>query len=149
MTELQDKINKAIDEALPAELGKVLRARIDLVDQLEKENKDLEAVGFSQSKRIRELEALNAEQNKMLAGHKALDIREGEVKSREIRLDVTALEVKLDAEKRVSSALDGALKGLVRNTEFRRNFFGNEQIPSGQFGTVQSNKSGGETTTQE
>jgi len=126
--ELQDKINKAIDEALPAELGNALRKRLAFLDEAITENTALKS----------KLDNLNGENKRLLeratsldqslARHAHLAIREGAVQLREDRINMFELEAKLKAEERVAAGYKEILGGLVRNIEYRNQVFTNEPV---------------------
>lgn len=133
----QDAILKGVRDAirkeLPAEVGDVLRERLDLADRLEKENPKLE-------KKIEKLEK-TADENKQLIDQLRSDVADINAKrvimkqERDAALisaqqaDQRIMEVRLEeAEKRAEFATKTTM-GLVRNTEFRRQSFRDVMVP--------------------
>lgn len=143
----------SIKKNLPAEVGAVLKARLEEVDYLEKalvvEHQTNDALDKAKEILSTKVESLN---NK-LAKHAALDEREGAITLREQQAELSMSKVQLDAEKRITSALQSALLGLVRNIEYRSSVYKNEPVvvPNGNgFATVQNMSStNSETKTAE
>lgn len=128
MNDLQEKINKAIDEALPAELGNALRKRLLMLDAAVEENITLKGKIDNFSGETKRLLERVTSLDQSLAQHGLLKVREDAVKAREEKAAVTELEIRLKAEEKISASLGSALSGLVRNVEYRNQVFTNEPI---------------------
>lgn len=129
MSTLDQDIKDSIAKNLPAQVGDVLRER------LEKANQD--AVRLADTlKRLDELrnthDTLQRKHDAALQDltkHTTLEQREAAVRESERDLRVKVAETELNAERRISNTLIDVLGKLVRNTEYRSRVFGNENIP--------------------
>lgn len=135
MSVLEEKINKAIEEHLPAELGNALKKRLLKLDEAETENTKLKGtIDNLNGENKRLLERITS-LDQSLARHDGLQARENAVKLREEKVAVTELEFKLKAEERVTAGYKEILGGLVRNVEYRNQVFTSEPVvvPQGSY----------------
>jgi hypothetical protein len=143
---IQKDIQDAIEKQLPAQVGEVLRTR------LEQAEKDAATVKHNATtlaefrSDIRKLESQVEARDAKLKQHGDIDKREAEVAQRERDLKITLLEAQLVTEKDKSAFVKEVALGLVRNAEFRRSVFENhnKNVPTmpgsyTQSGTESSN----------
>lgn len=150
----QDAILKGVRDAirkeLPAEVGDVLRERLDLADRLEKENPKLEKKIEKLEKSSTEMQATigqlrsdvavaNADKINAIIERDAALIAAAQV-------DQRIMEVRLEeAEKRAEFATKTTM-GLVRNTEFRRQAFRDVMVPDSYSSSDSYGNPSGSTT---
>lgn len=117
-------ITDAIEKQLPAQVGDVLRKRLEQAEADKAELEKARAKIAKLSGDTDELRTLNARQAADLAKHVALNEREAKVSERERQAEIAELKVKLDAETRFGAKVTEAMLGLVRNVEYRNNWNG-------------------------
>lgn len=123
---MDNEINEIIKKNLPAQVGEVLKQRLE---QAEKDAADLKKC----SKDLADATATVSELNILLGRHKSLDERSEALKAREIAVDVlersqktNQLQYELESEKQKTDFVKSVALGLVRNTEYRKNIFDSE-----------------------
>ena len=124
--ELELKLQNAIKESLPQQVGEELKK------VLEKAKKDEEELRIAKNSII-SLEADVKGLKDVLEKYKqfgnrnaALDAREKELNEKERSLKIEELEYKLNSEKEKTEFTKGVALGLVRNTEYRKDIFNNK-----------------------
>ena len=117
--ELQSQILKVIEEQLPKQVGEALQRRLNEADEIEKRNIALQEHQAMMTKKVSRLNDEIA--SLMMLKNDAEEIKERErvVCDAEVKLTVGMLEVRLNAEKRVTSALMDILANLTKNTVYR------------------------------
>lgn len=155
--DLNTKIEKAIAEDLPKQVGEVLQSELKELEVLRKQSEKDKA-------EIKKLKEHNNELLSTISSHKQLDKRAKELKSRENvleskqrNLDLNILEIKLEEANKRADVVTQFTSGLVRNTEVRKSYFSNrswDDVRNDSSGypimnTLTDNNSGGETTTEE
>jgi hypothetical protein len=136
---MKKEINEIIEKNLPAQVGQVLRERLEKADkdealvsslrgQIEVLKKDVET-GLNTIKKYGEKDSRNNN----------LDAREKAIKEGEIQLKVDTLEYQLESEKDKTKHAKELAMGLVRNTAYRKELFDTKTGPEGldQYGNVQ------------
>lgn len=126
--DISTEVQEAIRKNLPSAVGEELRAVLEQADKdkkaLAEANERLKAVTEDREQQSRRVADLHNE----LAKHTALKEREDKVAAAERRLELESLKVQLAAEQKYGAAIAEALKGLVRNTEFRQSSYGNVPV---------------------
>lgn len=131
------KIQKAITESLPAQVGETLRKQLELIPILEKQLESSKTSISGLEKNVIQLKEERSELALELSKHQALDVREKIVSERERNSKLEELKYQLDAEKEKTQFSRDVALGLVRNTEYRHEVFGNKNIPvKDQFGNT-------------
>jgi hypothetical protein len=130
--DIQQDIQDAIAKQLPAQVGEVLRVR------LEQAEKDA-ALVKSQKARIDELLRDTQRASNMIDARDAqlkragdLDARSADLDTRERNIKLTLLEGQLAAETSKTAFAKEVALGLVRNVEYRHSVFenSNKQVPT-------------------
>jgi len=128
MIDLQEKIQQAIAQNLPGEVGAALKKRLE---QADKDSQDLAA---AQAKILSTQSSLD-DARRQVAEHESLDkrlvtvaTREQECREREIELDLTIQKSRADSATEMAKFAQDLAMGLVRNTEYRRNRFGDVPV---------------------
>jgi hypothetical protein len=125
---LAEKIDKAIEEHLPAELGNALKKRIQMLDEAITENTKLKGTVDNLNGENKRLLERVTSLDLSLSQHVNLAVREKAVQAREEKATVFELKAELEAEKRVATGYKEILGGLVRNIEYRNQVFTNEPV---------------------
>lgn len=123
---MDQEINEIIKKNLPAQVGEVLKQRLE---QAERDATDLKKYAAD----LAEANATVSELKIMLVRHKSLDERAEALTAREIAVDVleraqkiSQLQYELESEKQKTDFVKNVALGLVRNTEYRKNIFDSE-----------------------
>lgn len=121
-------INEIISNQLPAQVGAVLKSRLEQADVLENENRELKLEIGAKQQKIAELEAEVSKHLSISNRESDLTKKEADISERERNAEIEALKMKLEcSESNTKFARDVAL-GLVRNTSYRKNIFDSEVI---------------------
>jgi uncharacterized protein YdcH (DUF465 family) len=131
------KIEKAITESLPAQVGEVLRKQLERIPILEANNEKLEYKWEEACKQIKELNSENSKYREIISKHGQLDHREAEINKMERFFEVEQLKYQLQAEKEKTEFTKSVALGLVRNIEYRNNVMETKNVVAGidQYGT--------------
>lgn len=122
------EIQESIKKNLPAQVGEVLKERLQKADEYSERVKTQEAL-------INRLKETETSLRDSLSKHAQLDVREADLDRKDIELtkvlnelEISKLKYQLESEQdKTKFAKDVAL-GLVRNIEYRRHTFNNENI---------------------
>lgn len=126
------EIKAIIEKNLPAQVGEVLKLRLDKAEQ---DVDSLKRLGDSYEHKLVEIESLK----KTIETYKAFDNRNATLEAREKavadgerNLKIATLEFQLNSEKEKTQFSKDVALGLVRNTSYRKNIFDSEFQPSYQ-----------------
>jgi hypothetical protein len=122
---MKTEISEIIKKHLPEQVGELLKKELENFKELRGEHdqslKDIDQKEKTIHDLRQELEALKCLNLK----RKELDVRELEIDDKERNLKVDVLDIKLkESEKRADMAM-AFTTGLIRNTLYRENVFGN------------------------
>lgn len=128
-----------IEKNLPAQVGDVLKKRLEQADADATKVKQLEDQLVNRNQHVTKLEATIADYKKSDERNAALEAREKACDTQERDLKMKTLEYQLQAEKEKTSFSKEVALGLVRNTEFRKDVFDTRSGPEGkdQYGNPQ------------
>jgi hypothetical protein len=131
------KIEKAITESLPAQVGEVLRKQLERIPILEANN---ERIDLQWEEACQQIKELNKEINKykeIISKHGQLDNREVEISKKERFFEVEQLKYQLQAEKDKTDFTKSVALGLVRNVEYRNHVMESKNVVAGidQYGS--------------
>lgn len=138
---------KVAEEQLPKATSDLLRKRLDKLDQLEidyetlKKNSDF--MLKENQRLLKEVSAFEAIENK----EHQLKVKEADLKAREDELWKKGMEKDLECLKTINANIVDFTKGLIRNTEFRKEVFGNQNYYD-QHGNYRSNNDSKTETTK-
>lgn len=123
---MQDEFKAIIEKNLPAQVGDVLKTR------LEQAEKDSDTVK-NQNEKIKDLNEIIDKLENIIIGYREFDKRNAELETREIKikeeernLKIKTLEYQLACEQEKTSFTKEVAMGLVRNTTYRESIFDNE-----------------------
>ncbi len=123
---MEKEINDIIKKNLPAEVGSILKQR------LEQAETDAETVE-SQKRQLKENSARFSDLNEQILAYQKLDERnskleerERAVENKERSLEIETLKYQLASEKDKTDFSHKVALGLVRNVEYRKNIFDSE-----------------------
>lgn len=118
--EIKAKIEALIASDLSAQVGDVLRERLEMADKYEEEVEDHHrALGNYDASQARNSKLRN-ELVEISKWHNDLKSRVGDLEARERRLEITVLEAKLQCANDKAAHATAVAMGLVRNTEYRK-----------------------------
>lgn len=123
---MKEEIRLIIQKNLPAEVGQVLKERLEKADQDERMLESLKSVKLALEKREKELVAEIESYRKFDERNKALDARERILHDREITAEVEQLKFQVTMEKEKTQFAKEVALGLVRNSEYRKTVFDSE-----------------------
>lgn len=134
----QEKIEKAIKESLPSQVGEVLKQELERIPKLEHQLKVSEDSINDKLVTIRRLEDKVNELQHLENKARSLELKEAALEKGERDLKIRELEYQLNSEKDKSEFARQVALGLVRNTVFKENVFDNVSGPSGtdQYGNI-------------
>ena len=128
---LETEVQKAIEKNLSAEVGKVLKERLD---KAEKDAAKVAALTSNIDYLNKQITKLTGDVNK----HTILNTRESAISSREEaalqqeqKLEVEILKIKLEESEKRADVISSYTSGLVRNTLFRKEIFDSETANAG------------------
>jgi hypothetical protein len=138
----KEKIEKAITESLPAQVGETLRKELERIPKLEAEVKRLTNDYSLTSHEVVRLQQENQKLREEISKHSLLDQREKVISEKERNLKIEELAYQLQAEKDKTDFTKQVALGLVRNTEYRRTLMDSVNDPwRDQYGNIMySNK---------
>lgn len=123
---LQKEIQEAIEKSLPLQVGQVLKTRLEQADKDAVKLKQQEESLASKNATITGLEKRIEEYVKFNERNLLLEAREKAVEEKERNLKLATLEFQLASEKEKTEFTKSVAMGLVRNSEYRKNIFDNE-----------------------
>ena len=125
---MTNEINEIIKKNLPQQVGEILQKELARIPQLEKDLLDAKnAYNIAQSEN-REAQAELKQLKELKLEMEALRKERADIEERQRNLKVTLLEKDLAAAQSINTNSMEILKGLVRNTNFRKTVFGTEPI---------------------
>ncbi len=125
-------IQDAIAKQLPAQVGEVLRVRLEQAEKDAKERSILESRNAEQRREIQQLEARVTNRDIELKKAGDLNARAADLDKRERDLRITLLEAQLAASNTNATFAKEVALGLVRNVEYRHSVFetNSKQVPT-------------------
>lgn len=139
---METEIKAIIEKNLPAQVGEVLKQRLDQAEKDSARVKHLEQLLADKNHIITANEKLLNEYRQNDERNKNLNAREKEIEGRELKFQTDNLAYQLACEKEKTQFTKEVALGLVRNTEYRRNLYDSKSEPyTDQYGQTQySNK---------
>ena len=135
---LPDNVADAMRENLSGEVGQLLRQRLEEGDVAIADNQRLIADLNVARKEIEEAGSLKRQRESIAERTKKLDAETATLERLSRDLVNSKLQHELTTEKAVTKTLQDVLMGLVRNTAWRENVFGNVAMPNPQYGGYSS-----------
>jgi len=129
---MEIEIKQIIEKNLPAQVGDVLKLRLDQADKDAARLKAIEDQLVKRNEFASQLEAQISEYKKFDSRNAAIDARELAVSNSERDLKVKELQYQLESEKEKTAYTKEVALGLVRNTEYRKSILDSE-IQNGYF----------------
>lgn len=131
--DLNKDIQDTIEKHLPAQIGEVLKKRLDEIPRLEDEVKtlteDLKTVSAISNERKR----TNQELSEQLKTHQELDIRLTELEKRERNLELELCRKDVSCAQEKANQLFGLVNSIFKNPTYKENIaktsFGSENVP--------------------
>lgn len=120
---MTEEIKAIIEKSLPAQVGDVLKQRLEQAEKDAVKVRLQEEALQSKNAAIAKLEKQVADYKKMDERNAALEAREKAVTDGERNLKVSTLEFQLTAEKEKTQFSKDVALGLVRNTEYKKTVF--------------------------
>lgn len=150
---MEQEFKQIIEKNLPAQVGDVLKKRLEQAKEDEAKVTHLEKQVGILNQAVTGLEARIAEYKKLDDRNAAIEAREDACALQERDLKVETLTYKLLAEMEKTQFSKDVALGLVRNTEYRKNIYDSEnqggyQGPNGWVQPAPVNKSFTETKTE-
>jgi len=126
MKELNEKLQKAIEESLPKQLGDALQKRFSELEDIEDKFENLNDLYENQSKDLMKTKKERDESIKDLAIKNNLlkDIgeRERALAEREIKVEVTELKYKLEEADKRATELHGLVQTVFKSPVYRKSY---------------------------
>ena len=116
---LPNNVRDALREHLPSQISDMLREELDKGQKAIKENKEYKIHVADLINRLSVFGNLDTERKALNTKRKKIEDIEKDLSQREFDLENTILKEKLEASSRYSLQVEGALSGLVRNTQWR------------------------------
>ncbi len=137
--ELNKKIQEAIKESLPSQIGDELKKLIEQGKADAQEVKSLIIACENNRKTIDELNTKLSEYRKLDDRNTAIEAREKAAEVAERKTEIEKLTYQLSSEKEKTEFSKSVALGLVRNIEYRRSLMDNTHEPCGkdQYGNAQ------------
>ena len=129
--ELNEKILKAIDEELPAQLGSVLKERLSQVESLERELQQEKRSWNTQLQENLELQEKVSKHEDLDEREKALDKREADVIERERKMELN--EFKVEAADQRASDVKELASIVFRNPRLTTSTSSTVEQPDAQY----------------
>lgn len=123
---MTDEIRAIIEKNLPAQVGEVLKTRLEQAEKDVIKIKQQEETLQSKNAAITQFEKLVADYKTKDEQNAKLEARELAVTEAERNLKIATLEYQLVSEKEKTDFTKNVALGLVRNTEFRKTIFDSE-----------------------
>ncbi len=121
--ELNKKIQEAIKESLPSQIGDELKKLIEQGKTDAQEVKSLTIACENNRKTIDELNAKLSEYRKLDDRNTAIEAREKAAEAAERKTEIEKLTYQLASEKEKTEYTKNVALGLVRNVEYRKDIF--------------------------
>ena len=126
MKELNEKLQKAIEESLPKQLGDALQKRLNELEDIEDKFKNLSDLYNNQSKDLMKTKKERDDTIKELAIKndllKNIRKREREIVEREIKLEVNELKYKLEEADKRATELHGLVQTVFKSPVYRKSY---------------------------
>lgn len=131
--EISQQITKAIEQQLPKEVGDVLQARLEKLDQLEKQNEKY-------AKQIVQLQDKNTELHNKVRAHDDLDTRKNQVSDAEQALaekerdfKVKEMEIKLEESEKRANLSKEFVQLIFKSPVYRKTTYKDVPVPNGGY----------------
>jgi plasmid maintenance system antidote protein VapI len=126
MENIKEKIQKAIEENLPKQMGDVLQKRFSELEEIETKYKDLSDLYANQSKELiklqKERDQLTIDLAERIELLKDIKKREDAVQSKEWKLELEITKIKLyEADKRATE-LQGIVQTVFKSPIYRKSY---------------------------
>jgi len=147
---MEKEIKEIIEKNLPAQVGMVLRERLEKAERDENEIELLLSAASERKEEIAGLKRIISEYQEFDTRNATLEKREKDVSERERQAEIEKLKYELQTEKDKTQFTKDVTMGLVRNTEYKRTLFDTKNGPGGvdQYGNqhhINSSQSSDET----
>jgi hypothetical protein len=126
MSTLEKELQESIKKNLPQQVGETLKLRLDQADADAKQVQSLEKLSLQLSKDLTEAHVKIEEYKLLDKRNSELDSRQKSLEKEERNLQLQRLTYELQAEKDKTEFTKSVALGLVRNLEYRKNTFDNE-----------------------
>jgi phosphoribosyl-dephospho-CoA transferase len=134
---MTQEIEEIIKKNLPAQVGEILKSRLEQADRDSSTVKNQAEQIISKTATISGLEKTISDYRQFDSRNSALEAREKAVDQAERDLKVKTLEFQLASEKEKTEFTKSVALGLVRNTEYRRTLMDNVTTPmKDQYGNM-------------
>jgi hypothetical protein len=134
---MEQEFKAIIEKNLPAQVGDVLKKRLEQADNDAVKIKQLEEQLGNRNQHVTKLEATIADCKKFDERNAALEAREKACDIQERDLKVKTLEYQLQSEKDKTTFASSVALGLVRNVEYRRILSDCQTVPmKDQYGNM-------------
>jgi len=126
--ETQNKINDAIKESLPAQIGEELKKVLTDYENVKRELVATRIVNDKNQKNlIQNTDKIN-EQREKLKQHAKLDIREEEISKRERQLEIALLKKDVESHSREAFNIKDFMLNMSRNSTYRKIVSGHKVV---------------------
>lgn len=126
MNELNEKLQKAIEESIPKELGEALQKRFSELEKIEQDYMDIKSLYNNQSK---DLEKTKKERDGAIRDLtikndllKSIKKREDDIFEREIKAEVNELKYKLEESDKRATELHGIVQTVFKSPVYRKSY---------------------------
>jgi DNA repair exonuclease SbcCD ATPase subunit len=128
---MEAEFTAIIEKNLPAQVGDVLKKRLDQANNDASKVKQLEEQLGNRNQHVTKLEAQIADYKKFDERNSAIEAREKACDTYERDLKVKTLEYQLQSEREKTQFSKEVALGLVRNTEYTKKVFDTRSGPDG------------------
>jgi len=119
---MEKEIQEIIEKNLPAQVGDVLKKRLDQADTLEARVKLLESEISTARKFSNDLTAENAELKEKMEFHASIDERKSEVLDRENRQGIFEAKLKATEAENRANEISGFVQMVFKSPVFRKSY---------------------------
>lgn len=138
MKNLEEKINEAITNDLPNQIGKALKQKLEEAERNDEMIRNQDVLLKDNKNKISQLNEVINEYKKLDERNLKLDERELSILEMVQNSKVSELEYKLASEKEKTEFSKSVALGLVRNIEYRKDVFNSKTTPTiDQYGSTQ------------
>lgn len=141
---IEQDIKDSISKNLPAQVGDVLKTRLEQAEKDAKAIIKLNEELKTKKELLDELSNINSDLNAKLHLHKLLDEREKTLEKREIRYEVELLKKDIECQKLIAANTIAMMATVFRNPTYQESHFKNNMVPVTQNGytsTIQTSES--------
>jgi len=119
---MENEISEIIRKNLPEQVGKILKDRLEYLEGIESDHKQISKMQDQLQDRIRQLKTQIEEKDELLARHATFDEREKIISARENKMDIHDARTELENERQKITLMERVLNTAFKSPIYRSTY---------------------------